>query len=1127
MQALVMGFGGTGSHILTFLKEQAVLKYGEKPESVRFLFFDTIADWKPGETVKILGGAAEEKLAKGREEGTSLDPNTEYFFLGDRDPDLAKHVYESLGQAGDHDRLPHLKDWLHAPWLSLNVQRSRLSILEGAAQQRQIGRFAMFQNAEAIVRQIRTELSRLKNAASGAAINVWLVASSAGGTGAGCLLDAAFLTRLAVGKEKVNVTGVIVLPEIYSDKEGISRGRAYSLFRELDRFQEQEVQALDRFWENGRDISSRVVYDARGRHVAEVSGKLFDNLFYVGQPCFKDEMRTSFFTSVANAIDPFLDNTSGPPLLEAALNEYAAASSFGGARIYVPAETLSALFAWQEVDAYVTAATAARREENMISGLYFGAAEDRRRGGTSKVENVLPLFKELLQLSGQKDEELRRFARRLDPQSIVKEWYGFDGAAVSGMELTPAEEQVARWTYVNPYYSMSIEDPGQVTPQDLVTRTYQEHKSADLPKENKPDSRDRFAAELENVTQRYKSVDAADLSFEKGRRVVFDKLSGHLRQRIDAILLREIEQKSRFGQDPQAPEEGTVMSRLYQELKEILADQGPLNRLDAMVSVFLDSLDGEEERLQQEAIRTLKELKEWKKSGLLGGNVDEPQQEAREAATAYIETYQRKRLLRDVQSVVRDVKARFQEWAGAFRAVFDDLVSDVSRSGHAEISKELRRLNARLHRLAQNPTARFSCSPDWHPVSQPDLEMLGYREKLHRECVIDDEGATLAARALSASSWELGVDAQGRPQVTLKLPLGEREEGYGPTTLGELHRALYKSFRKTIDERIDQRDIFDYLRYVQKPPHNVKPETIAQILNDSAEALINAEAPQLCRVVFKDPVDTDKRNLNDAILRAIESSLGAADVSESPHSDSHSITLLKIKKPSLEKIHNIAECREDYIRWQQEQKGGDENHDKQLARAQVYHPFRPELEAWFIERRHFDLLKRDISDQDHIPPRIVRLLEDPAMMQAFVHCVATGAIEKTQQSWVWHRSESDEDVLLTDPEIEPEADLVRAAVIFTLQQREGRRSGRIRIDLAAARQSAVTAAQKHGKTPEVAIQEFLENGLESFLEESFPESGQQKVHEREKAGLRMIFEFYGHPTTRTPLMQRLALSYRA
>jgi len=51
MQALVMGFGGTGAQILTYLKEIAVLKQGKSPDRIKFLLFDTIADWQPGETV--------------------------------------------------------------------------------------------------------------------------------------------------------------------------------------------------------------------------------------------------------------------------------------------------------------------------------------------------------------------------------------------------------------------------------------------------------------------------------------------------------------------------------------------------------------------------------------------------------------------------------------------------------------------------------------------------------------------------------------------------------------------------------------------------------------------------------------------------------------------------------------------------------------------------------------------------------------------------------------------------------------------------------------------------------------------------------------------------------------------
>jgi hypothetical protein len=69
-----MGFGGTGAHILTALKEQIVLKHGGKPDSIKFLLFDTMADWHPGMTVAVLGGTTAETVAKGSEEKTSLDP---------------------------------------------------------------------------------------------------------------------------------------------------------------------------------------------------------------------------------------------------------------------------------------------------------------------------------------------------------------------------------------------------------------------------------------------------------------------------------------------------------------------------------------------------------------------------------------------------------------------------------------------------------------------------------------------------------------------------------------------------------------------------------------------------------------------------------------------------------------------------------------------------------------------------------------------------------------------------------------------------------------------------------------------------------------------------------------------
>src|SRR5687768_12634532 len=147
MQALVLGFGGTGAHILTALKELTVLKHGRVPETIKFLLFDTIADWEPGK-VQSVGGASEEKTAKSDDAAASLAPLTEYFQLHDFPPDLRTHVFDYLSSAGNPDAFPHLKDWLHAPWLSENVQPNQLAINIGAAQQRHIGRYAMFKNAE-------------------------------------------------------------------------------------------------------------------------------------------------------------------------------------------------------------------------------------------------------------------------------------------------------------------------------------------------------------------------------------------------------------------------------------------------------------------------------------------------------------------------------------------------------------------------------------------------------------------------------------------------------------------------------------------------------------------------------------------------------------------------------------------------------------------------------------------------------------------------------------------------------------------------------------------------------------------------------------------------------------------
>jgi hypothetical protein len=195
--ALVMGFGGTGTHILTYLKVLVVQKYGQVPDFVKFLEFDTIADWKPGTTVQVAEYGTDEVPVG--VEGLQLDPRIEYYYLGDRGPTMDEFVCEWLSRGGaSGPALPHLANWFHAAWFRQNVAKAAINVAGGAAQQLQIGRFVMFQNQAGIISRIQGHLQTLDKLARGIDVQVWIVGSSVGGTGAGCMVSSCYQTYFPV-----------------------------------------------------------------------------------------------------------------------------------------------------------------------------------------------------------------------------------------------------------------------------------------------------------------------------------------------------------------------------------------------------------------------------------------------------------------------------------------------------------------------------------------------------------------------------------------------------------------------------------------------------------------------------------------------------------------------------------------------------------------------------------------------------------------------------------------------------------------------------------------------------------------------------------------------------------------
>lgn len=1118
VQALVMGFGGTGAHILTALKELTVLKTGRVPSSIKFLLFDTISDWRPG--VNVPGG--EEKTAEG--EVTSLDPASEYFYLSDHDPDLKLHVKSFLGKGGMPDRYPHLKDWLHAPWLGKHIANANLQIIQGAAQQRQIGRFAMFQNADRIIARIGGLVRELDLHARGAGVNIWIIGSAAGGTGAGCFLDAAYLAHMAADHIARRVNGIIVLPNVYTGISGISLGRAYSLLRELDRVQGQGIPEDDTYILDGEPVWSHVSYDATMQRMAHVNNRLFDDLFYLGSECRTDPQRKKFFTSVANAIDPYLDESSGPRLLEAAVNETAAASSFGAARIYVPVETFSDMFAWEEVADYLRGGTAANEEGERID-LYYGDSDDRKDEADSRVKSMLALFGELLERkrTGKTATDNEAFAQKtLDPEQIVTKWYGFAGLALAGDRLTDTEAQIVRLAYLNPYISLTEMDPDKVELKDRETRSYRENKEAKGVKESQEESRDRFAARLEEITVRYTSATGGERSFERGRKMVFERVSARLRDVVDTLITDELNRATSFSVDQSRPKQGNALTRLNEEVRYILEDKsGPLNQVDEMVGQFIKAMEKEKARRDDQTVEELRALRNSRKTGMfdLGVWVENYQQTAREEMAEYIRWYQKYKLLQDMQQIVRSVKRRFEEWSRTLSGVLNSLILDEGDEFKASalfLVKEYRikKLTDRLYRAARNPSALISFK------DEPDPDMMGYRQYLR------DSIGKLATELLSKSHWEAGVRDDGTPELRLMIS-ARRDFPFAKDTLRNLPQTLHDYFQEDIDRRLENKDIFDFLLYVQRN-HNVQPKTIAEKLSAASESLINAGGiREEWMLVYRDPSGDEKKTLATAIQGEVLNlnREGTRDA-EHMHSDGNSVTLLKVKKPSLDKIDDIRTSRDDYLKLMVEDLTGDKYHDDQILRAQVFHPFRPEMEAWYIERHAYRISQRN-RPKDKLPivPRVARLLEEPAMMYAFVQCLAAGAIEKVRdKGWVWHSGPDDasKDVLLT-PDDRAKNDLIAAAITFVLEKREkGRRT---RITFEGAMQSFTEMVQYKKTNRRKVLDDFRNKKLKQFLEDHLYFTGSESEEEQAdvRDSLRMVVEFYCDPDVRTSLHDRMDL----
>lgn len=234
---IVIGLGGTGQWVLTFLKKELLeIGGGVMPSNVKLLSFDTTS-----QTTAKTGQAGRKDNEESVKAGAvQLVEGKEFIPIGGNVSQLVTEI-----AAGKHSHL----QWFPAKSFLSKLPPAAFNTKEGSGQIRHMGRLSVFRDLSAlqkseIVSRLRAAIQDVQKMVSrDSQLEIVIVGSLAGGTGAGMLIDMAILTREQASRLVSNnyvVRGFFVLPRAFT-ASGIGEGRdmlarSFATWRELDRF---------------------------------------------------------------------------------------------------------------------------------------------------------------------------------------------------------------------------------------------------------------------------------------------------------------------------------------------------------------------------------------------------------------------------------------------------------------------------------------------------------------------------------------------------------------------------------------------------------------------------------------------------------------------------------------------------------------------------------------------------------------------------------------------------------------------------------------------------------------------------------------------------------------------------
>jgi len=238
--AVIVGLGGTGQWVLTWLKRDLLLSNnGVMPDNVKLLEIDTATKLEAGaknlayEEKRLATGQKEEEASVG---GVTLGPG-EFVYVGGEARPLAEDI--------KNKKYPQM-GWFRAErWLN-DLPPTAFTLDDGAGRLRQFGRLAVFKDIlgqethSKIWRALRTAIEAVRTATDEERkLEVIVVGSFAGGTGSGLFIDIALILRMLAQQLGVHhvLRGFFALPSAFtSAPDSEMKARSFAAWRELNRF---------------------------------------------------------------------------------------------------------------------------------------------------------------------------------------------------------------------------------------------------------------------------------------------------------------------------------------------------------------------------------------------------------------------------------------------------------------------------------------------------------------------------------------------------------------------------------------------------------------------------------------------------------------------------------------------------------------------------------------------------------------------------------------------------------------------------------------------------------------------------------------------------------------------------